>query len=350
MRLRGYADGGEMAAMAADESYETLLSEVAERRDLDTPLLLALADSVARMHAAAPAASAGPAIPGLERHAATLAHRAAAGRARLGHGDLRLASVALTEEGPLPFGGAATPIDPLHDLATLLADLWERGLIVPANIVANRYVDVAPQGATGWSLLPPFMAAAVREPALADSVAPRLVAVGGLSGTGKSTLSRQIGAFLGRTPGARVLRSDVFRKRIAGLPPEARLPASHYTAPMDAATWEALFESADDHLACGTSVIIDAVFMRRSERDVAEMLAAQRRVPFTGFWLEAPERDRMARVMARSGDASDAGIDVVREQSRRSPGELSGWHRMRANRPMEMLIPAARGVLERVRR
>ncbi|MEZ0243564.1 MAG: AAA family ATPase, partial [Sphingomonas sp.] len=287
---------------------------------------------------------------GLERQAKALAARAAAGRVKLGHGDLKLSHIALTEDGPLPFDGADMPIDVLADLATLLADMWERGLIVQANIVANRYVDVAPQGASGWALLPHLMAARGDEPSLADPVPPRLVAIGGLSGSGKSTLARQIGGFIGRTPGARVLRSDVFRKRIAGLPPEARLPPSHYTAPMDAATWEALFESADDHLACGTSVVLDAVFMRRSERDVAEMLAAQRRVPFTGLWLEAPERDRIGRVMARSGDASDAGVDVVREQSRRSVGELYGWHRMKANRPMEMLVPAARGALERTRR
>ncbi len=339
-----------MAASAAGEEYETLLSEVAERRDLDTALLLALADAIAAMHARSAIAPAAPAIAGLERHAAALAARAAAGRVRAGHGDLTLAHIALTEGGPLPFGGAGAPIDVLADLAVLLTDLWERGLIVETNIVANRYVDVAPQGASGWALLPLLMAARADDPALADPVAPRLVAIGGLSGTGKSTLARQLGGYLGRTPGARVLRSDVFRKRIAGLPPEARLPPSHYTAPMDAATWEALFESADDHLACGTSVILDAVFMRRSERDVAELLAAQRRVPFIGLWLEAPERDRIGRVMARSGDASDAGTDVVREQSRRSVGELYGWHRMKANRPMEMLVPAARAALERARR
>jgi predicted kinase len=337
-----------MAASAAE--YETLLSEVAERRDLDTPLLLALADAVAAMHGAAARAASAPEIPGLGKQAATLASRAAAGRVRLGHGDLRLAHIALTEDGPLPFGGSDVPIDVLADLAALLVDLWERGLITAANIVANRYVDVAPQGATGWALLPLLMAARGDEPSLAEAVPPRLVAIGGLSGSGKSTLARQIGGFIGRTPGARVLRSDVFRKRIAGLPPEARLPASHYTAPMDEATWEALFESADDHLACGTSVVLDAVFMRRSERDVAEILAAQRRVPFTGLWLEAPERDRIGRVMARSGDASDAGVDVVREQSRRSVGELYGWHRMKANRPIEMLVAAARGALERGKR
>ncbi|MCW3847410.1 AAA family ATPase [Sphingomonas sp. LB-2] len=336
-----------MAAGAAGEEYETLLSEVVERRDLDTALLLALADAVAAMHARAPAAASAPPIAGLQRQAGTLASRAAAGRVRLGHGDLRLSHIALTEEGALPFGGSGAPIDVLADLAVLLADLWERGLIVPANIVANRYVDVAPQGATGWALLPHLMAARADDHALADPVPPRLVAIGGLSGSGKSTLARQIGAFIGRAPGARVLRSDVFRKRIAGLPPEARLPASHYTAPMDEATWEALFESADDHLACGTSVVLDAVFMRRSERDIAEMLAEQRRVPFTGLWLEAPERDRIGRVMARSGDASDAGVDVVREQSRRSVGELYGWHRMKANRPIETLVAAARGALAR---
>lgn len=339
-----------MAADAAGAEYETLLSEVVERRDLDTPLLLALADAVAKLHAAAPRAASAPALPGAESHAKILATRAAAGHIRAGHGALTLSHIALTEDGPLPFGGTRKPLDVLADLATLLADLWRRGLIVPANIVANRYVDVAPQGATGWAILPALIAARAGEPSLGDAVSPRLVAIGGLSGTGKSTLARQIGAYLGRSPGARVLRSDVFRKRIAGLPPEARLPASHYTAPMDQATWEALFESADDHLACGNSVILDAVFMRRSERDIAELLAEQRRVPFTGLWLEAPERDRIGRVVARSGDASDAGADVVREQSRRSVGELYGWHRMKANRPIEMLVAAARGALAKNRR
>ncbi|MEZ0243086.1 MAG: hypothetical protein ACAH11_06895, partial [Sphingomonas sp.] len=67
-----------MAAGAAE--FETLLSEVAERRDLDTPLLLALADAVAAMHGRAATAPSAPAIPGLERHAKTLDARAAAGR------------------------------------------------------------------------------------------------------------------------------------------------------------------------------------------------------------------------------------------------------------------------------
>jgi predicted kinase len=343
-----------MAAAGMGPSFDMLLSEVAGRRDLDTPLLLRLADAVAAMHASAPVVTSAPAIPTplpeqaaeLPRHAARLAIRLAAGRVRRGHGALTLSHLSLAESGPVPFGGSGAPADILFDLAALLADLWQRGLATQANIVANRYVDVEPQGASGWALLPLFMSIHARDARLLAPSPPRLVAVGGLSGTGKSTISRHIGAMMGRAPGARVLRSDVFRKRTAGLPPEARLPPSFYTAASDQETWEAMFESADDHLACGTSVILDAVFMRRSERDVAEMLAAKARVPFTGLWLEAPERDRVARVASRSGDASDAGIDVVREQSRRSVGELH-WHRMRVNRPLDTVLPAVRAVLDR---
>lgn len=247
-----------------------------------------------------------------------------------------------------------TPEDILFDLAGHLFHLVQRGLATEANILANRYLDVEPQGATGWATLPLLLSlrateagdAALAESAL-TSFSPRLVAIGGLSGTGKSTLSRLLGARLGRMPGARVLRSDVFRKRLAGLAPETRLPPAHYTRHNDEETYEALFESADDHIACGNSVILDAVFMSRSERDVAEAIALRRRVPFTGIWLEAPERDRIARVSARSADASDATVEVVREQSRLSVGELAGWHRMRVNRPLDLIVPAARAVLDR---
>ena len=348
-----------MAAATGMGPSHTLLREVAERRDLDTPLLMAIADSIAALHAAAPVVAGARAIETplpeqqaeLKRHRETLDKRAAAGRVRRGHGDLTLSQIALADGRPVAFGGQVLELDVLLDLAALLADLWERGLTTPASIVANRYCDVAAQGATGWALLPLFLSMHVEDAeraiGLLKPTAPRLVALGGLSGTGKSTLARHIAAWMGRAPGARVLRSDVFRKRTAGLPPEARLPSSFYTARSDQETWEALFESAEDHLACGSSVIIDAVFMRRSERDVAEMLASHARVPFTGLWLEAPERDRIARVSARSGDASDAGTEVAREQSRRPVGELYGWHRMRANRPLEVLLPAARAILDR---
>jgi uncharacterized protein len=337
-----------MAADAAqgEASFEALL----DRGELDAPALHALADRIAAVHARSPIADADAVAVfrtalasaaarsydqsrELEAHSPKLDIRAGLGRMRT-------------------IEGAAT--DLLHDLALPLMELWRSGLATEASILANRYVDVAPQGATGWALLPLFVslrAAQAGDGVFAGEVlqpsAPRLIAIGGLSGTGKSTLARLLGARMGRAPGARILRSDVFRKRIAGVAPETPLPPAHYTEQNDAETYEALFESADDHLACGTSVILDAAFMRRAERDVAEMLALRHRVPFTGLWLEAPERDRIARVAARTGDASDAGTEVVRDQSRRSVGELGHWHRMRVNRPLELIVPAARAILAR---
>jgi predicted kinase len=331
-----------MAALAASQepSFEALLEG-----GLDTDRLYALADRLAAQHAATPKGDGtvfrktlalGSASTAqhdeLALHQDSIARRVAAGRIRAVGGE---------------------PVDLLFDLACTLITVMRAGLAGEANMIANRYLDVAPQGATGWALLPLYLSLrAGAEAELADSLLaparPRLVVIGGLSGSGKSTLARLLGSRIGRLPGARVLRSDIFRKRIAGVAPETRLPPKHYTRRNDDETYEALFESADDHLACGNSVILDAVFMARSERDVAEALADRYRADFTGIWLEAPERDRVARVNARGNDASDATEKVVREQSRRSVGEIH-WHRVRTNRPQELIVAAARAALDRAR-
>jgi predicted kinase len=331
-----------MAALAAvqEPGLEALLAG-----ELDTAQLHALADRIAVLHAAAPkgdgaafrktlalSATTEAQRAELALHKDSIARRIAAGRIRAVLGE---------------------PVDVLHDLARILIEVMLAGMAGEANTIANRYLDIAPQGATGWALLPLYLSLrADGEAELADSLLapakPRLVVIGGLSGTGKSTLSRLLGSRIGRLPGARVLHSDVFRKRLAGVSPETRLPPKHYTRRNDDETYEALFESADDHLACGNSVILDAVFMARSERDVAEALAERYRFGFTGIWLEAPERDRIARVNARENDASDATESVVREQSRRSVGEIH-WHRVRANRPQELIVAAARAALDRAR-
>lgn len=336
-----------MAAAKGQPGFEALL----DRSELDPPKLMALADRLAGLHAqAAPADAAGIAA----FRTSLAASATSAQGAELARHGMKLDSRAQLKRIRLLADGGAN--DLLHDLAQPLMEMWRAGLPTEANMLANRYVDVAPQGATGWSLLPLFLslqAGRAGDTGLAESLLapapPRLIAIGGLSGTGKTTLARLIGARLGRAPGARVLRSDVFRKRLAGVSPETRLPPRHYTPRNDAETYEALFESADDHLACGNSVILDAVFMSRSERDVAEMIALRRRVPFAGIWLEAPERDRIARVLARENDASDAGPEVVHEQSRRPVGDVGWWNRIRVNRPIELIVAAARAAIERAR-
>lgn len=328
------------AAASAEPDFEALLTG-----ELDTDQLRRHADRIAALHATAPKGD-GAAF----RKSLTLAATTDAQKAELAQ---QRDAIARRIAGGRIRAVAGEPVDVLHDLAVPMLAVMRAGLAGEANTLANRYLDVAPQGASGWALLPFYLslrAGMEGETELADSLLaparPRLVVIGGLSGTGKSTLARLIGSRIGRLPGARVLRSDVFRKRLAGLPPETRLPPRHYTRRNDDETYEALFESADDHLACGNSVILDAVFMSRSERDVVEALASRYRAPFTGIWLEAPERDRIARVNTRADDASDATEKVVREQSRRSVGEIH-WHRIRVNRPQELIVAAARAALDR---
>jgi uncharacterized protein len=342
----GRAGSESMAANAAKTAIEMDAATTAAPGDVRA--LHAQADLLARSHACSTTIAAGAAFRErlVERARTATQHAAVALQGADIERRARAGRVRLFDDG--------SPADLLFDLARVLAPMIAQDRALDANMLANRYLDVSPQGAAGWALLPLMTslhaAAADAADRMLAPVPPQLIVVGGLSGTGKSSLARLLGGHYGRTPGARVLRSDVFRKRLAGLPPEARLAASHYTRRNNDETYEALFESADDHLAFGSTVILDAVFMNRSEREVAEALAVQARVPFTGIWLEAPERDRVARVTARNNDASDATADVAREQSRRPIGDLFGWHRVRANRPMELILPAARAMIERPRR
>ena len=318
-------------------------------------------------------------LAALEELAPLLDRRARAGRVRHGHGDLHLANICLWRGEPtlfdcLEFDADLATIDVLYDLAFLLMDLWQRGYRGEACLLFNRYCDMTGE-AEGLASLPLFlsMRAAIRahvsasaaqrqsdEPAkarkLADAraylaaslvllerCAPRLVAVGGLSGTGKSTLAGALAPRLGRAPGARWLRSDVMRKRMAGLAPEERLPASAYTAERGRAVYAALAREARAALAAGQAVVVDAVFAALEERAAIEAVARGEGTPFIGLWLEAPSEILRERVGARTGDPSDADVRVVERQQAYVVGELGSWHLVEASgTPAEIARKATR--------
>ena len=73
-----------------------------------------------------------------------------------------------------------------------------------------------------------------------------VVAIGGLPGTGKSTLARALAPELGSAPGALVLRSDEIRKRQHGVAPEQRLPQAAYSDAASEAVFAELAELARD--------------------------------------------------------------------------------------------------------
>jgi predicted kinase len=180
---------------------------------------------------------------------------------------------------------------------------------------------------------------------LLDPIAPRLVAIGGLSGTGKSSLARTIGAGIGRAPGARILRSDVLRKRLAGVAPETRLSTEHYSIEASRTVYGLIGQVASTALMYGQAAIADAVFARRDERDAIEAVAIEADVPFAGLWLEAPGTTLIERLEKRGPDASDADARVALQQSHFATGELGRWRTIPASDSPDVVITHARTLL-----
>ena len=130
-------------------------------------------------------------------------------------------------------------------------------------------MTAASRGASGAA----EVAFAFAETALVAPPAPRLVAIGGLSGTGKSTVARGLAPDLAPLLGAVVIRSDVTRKRLGGVTPEERLPPSAYTAAMDRAVTARMAFDARRALRAGASVVLDATFLGAEARDCAAAVA-----------------------------------------------------------------------------
>ena len=282
--------------------------------------------------------------------------RRRAGLARRCHGDLHLANIVVEDGRAVPFdciefNDRLSEIDVLYDAAFLLMDLTFRGCAPAANRVLNGWLDECARtdGDAAWdglAALPLMLSvrAAVRahvsahgDPALGRRYLeaarghlrpdrPQLCAVGGLSGSGKSTRSRALAPTLGGAPGAVVLRSDEVRKRLWGRGPLERLPPEGYAEAEGARTYAALFDAARRMLAAGRSVVLDAVFLRPGERGAAAALAREAGVAFSGQWLTAPASVLHARVSARRDDASDADAAVLEGQLGRGRGPLGeGW-------------------------
>jgi predicted kinase len=161
---------------------------------------------------------------------------------------------------------------------------------------------------------------------------PRLIAVGGLSGSGKSTFAREVAGRVGPSPGAVILRTDEIRKRLLGVPPRQRMDPAIYTPEAYVRTYDTLIANARAMLAAGRSVLLDATFIDPLLRGRAEELARDCGVPFHGLWMDAPAEVLEARVAARTGDASDATVAVLRDQLRRVQGMQIPWDRLDATR------------------
>ena len=301
----------------------------------------------------------------LEAHIELVARRAGAGAVRRCHGDLHLRNIVLIDGQPVPFDAIEfsermASIDVLYDLAFTLMDLCERGLRPLANRLFNEWlwrIAELPQAPheEALALLPHFLSRRACVRAFVDAAGaalaekgyegarayqrmaldflkpapPRLLAIGGLSGSGKTTLALKLAPEIGRAPGAVVVRSDVERKRQAGIALEQRMPPGSYSADASARIYAAFMARAERVLRAGYSVVLDAVFAREDERAAAEALALKVGVPFEGIWLDVPKEVAQARVAGRKADASDATAAVVERQFGYDLGRIT-WQRRQA--------------------
>lgn len=297
----------------------------------------------------------------LARMSPLIEERRKSGKVRRGHGDLHLRNICIYEGKPLAFDAlefdeALATTDLLYDFAFLLMDLRRVGLAEHANAAMNRYWDITGEEEEALQLLPFFMSlrAAVRMAvavetgelqeaqtyralglALIERAAPLLVAIGGLSGTGKTAVAQALAPQLPGPAGARLLRSDVLRKAKLNVSLKGKAQEACYAPERRAEIYRDLAAKSVRAIQGGASVIADATFRVGSTREA--IAAAAQSAPFFAYWLAAPLGVRLARVGGRSGDASDADVRVASEQT--EPADISlPWRRLDANRPISAIV------------
>lgn len=287
-----------------------------------------------------------------------LAERKAGGWIRECHGDLHLGNMVLSTDGQvmifdgIEFNEDLRWIDVINDLAFLTMDLHFRGAEAFAQRLLNTYLEYSGDFA-GLALLSYYQVyrAMVRAKinaiqshqnsipesaraaahaqcqaylrlalALTQEPVPFLLITHGVSGSGKS---HRTGQLLERFPGAIRIRSDVERKRLFGLGPlddsRSMLGSRLYTPDASARTYARLLQLADQLLAAGHPVLVDATFMKRVHRQPFRDLAARCGVPFILLDCVAdPDtlRQRVAARRARGDDAAEADVEVLERQLR----------------------------------
>ena len=271
--------------------------------------------------------------------------RVAAGRARDGHGDLLADDIFCLDDGPrvldcLEFDDALRLDDVLADGAFLAMDLERLGrpdlaarflgsdrdragdrwpaslahhhIAYRAQVRAKVSAIRADQGVEGSADKAQALLELARRHL--DAARVRLVLVGGLPGTGKSTLAAALGDALDAT----VIRSDVVRKELAGLAATDAAGAPFgdglYSRAATAATYREVLRRAGTDLGLGQTVVLDTSWNLDEHRRAARRAASTTHSDLVELRCVAPAgvaADRMRERAARGADASDADAAVA---------------------------------------
>lgn len=249
------------------------------------------------------------------------------------HGDLHLGNVCVFEGqvtvfDAIDFCEPLRTLDVMNDLAFVLMDLLVRDQPQLAWRALSRYLDATGDhagvpllaSAMAWRALVRFKVARLTGGPEGDAWAERylsgairllsprqpvLVAMQGVSGSGKSAVSQRLLAWLG----AIRLRSDVERHRLHNV----NEPNGYSTEVRDV-VYDALFDRAEGLLRAGHRVVLDATFLHLDQRERVRELAERLQVPWAWVQCEAPVEVMLARLAARQGDASEADGRVLMQQ------------------------------------
>jgi uncharacterized protein len=265
------------------------------------------------------------------------AKRVAEGRIVDGHGDLLADDIFCLDDGPrvldcLDFDDRLRYMDGFDDIAFLAMDLERLGASELAELLLDRYAEFSGDPAPA-SLREHYLAyrAFVRvkvacllhvqgDPAAAGQASTyaaialahlrrgvvRLIMVGGLPGTGKTTLAGRLADELG----AVLISSDRVRKELAGRNPTDSAQSSYldgiYAPANTELVYRKLLHRAEILLARGESVVLDASWISEPVRAASRALADRTRSGRSELRCEAPPALAAARLRARVGSYSDA--------------------------------------------
>ena len=276
--------------------------------------------------------------------------RQTAGKIRDCHGDLHLNNVCFYHNqiqvfDCVEFNPDFRHIDGIYDMAFMVMDLAFQGRLDFANAFLNTYLECTGDY-DGAKMLPLYlsMRAYIRgnvnalasqdgtiDPAQQEQARQRatayyrqawtctqptsghLVLMSGLSGSGKSTVARQ----LAQQINAIHIRSDAVRKHLAGMPLEQRGDVGDrdiYTPAMTQKTYDRLLSLGTILAQQGWPVILDAKYDLRALRGAVIEQAQQLNLPLRILSCEAPEAVLRDRLRTRQGDITDATVDLLASQ------------------------------------
>jgi aminoglycoside phosphotransferase family enzyme/predicted kinase len=272
------------------------------------------------------------------------------GRMVDGHGDLLADDIFCLDDGPrvldcLEFDDRLRYVDGLDDAAFLAMDLEQLGAPQEAALFLTAYSeysgDPAPsslrhhyvayrafvrakvalvrarQGTPGAPAAARRLTAAALRHLRTSAVG--LTLVGGLPGSGKSTLSGALADRLGVT----LLSSDRLRKELAGLPPDGPAAAGYregiYTPEWTGRTYAALLDRAAALLSRGESVVLDATWTDAAQREAALRMAERAGADLVALHCQVPDEVSAARLSARPPGRSDAGPEVAAAMAAAEP-------------------------------